>query len=98
MGEEIAVEKELTEEEKAKKAAKKEKKMLEKANPLKKHQILYDNLAILNPNKMDELKADISSRIGIKAEKIRIRKINLVAGNAEIDVFYRVKKQEPADE
>ena len=98
VGEEIAVEKELTEEEKAKKAAKKEKKMLEKANPLKKHQILYDNLAILNPNKMDELKADISSRIGIKAEKIRIRKINLVAGNAEIDVLYRVKKQEPADE
>ena len=98
VGEEIAVEKELTEEEKAKKAAKKEKKMLEKANPLKKHQILYDNLAILNPHKMDELKADISSRIGIKAEKIRIRKINLVAGNAEIDVFYRVKKQEPADE
>ena len=89
------VKKELTAEELEKKAAKKEKKMLKKANPLKKHQILYDNLALLNPDKMDELKTDVSTRIGIKTEKIRIRKINLVAGNAELDVFYRVKKIKP---
>jgi hypothetical protein len=47
---------------------------------------------------MDELKADISTRVGIKTQKIRIRKINLVAGNAEIDVFYPATKQEPVDE
>jgi len=92
---EVAVKKELTAEELEKKAAKKEKKMLKKANPLKKHPILYDNLALLNPDKMDELKTDVSSRTGIKTEKIRIRKINLVAGNAELDVFYRVKKLKP---
>jgi len=85
----------LTAEELEKKAAKKEKKMLKKANPLKRHLILYDNLALLNPDKMDELKTDISGRIGIITEKIRIRKINLVAGNAELDVFYRVKKLKP---
>jgi hypothetical protein len=92
---EVPVEKELTPEELAKKAAKKEKKMLKKANPLKKHQILYDNLALLNPDKMNELKKDVSTRTGIKTEKIRIRKINLVAGNAELDVFYRVEKLKP---
>jgi hypothetical protein len=92
---EVAVKKELTAEELEKKAAKKEKKMLKKANLLKKHPILYDNLALLNPDKMDELKTDVSSRTGIKTEKIRIRKINLVAGNAELDVFYRVKKLKP---
>jgi hypothetical protein len=92
---EVAVKKELTAEELEKKAAKKEKKMLKKANPLKRHLILYDNLALLNPDKMDELKTDISGRIGIITEKIRIRKINLVAGNAELDVFYRVKKLKP---
>jgi hypothetical protein len=94
---EVAVKKELTAEELEKKAAKKEKKMLKKANPLKKHQILYDNLALLNPDKMDELKTDVSSRTGIKTEKIRIRKINLVAGNAELDVFYRAERQNPED-
>ena len=92
---EVLVKKELTAEELEKKAAKKEKKMLKKANPLKKHPVLYDNLALLNPDKMNELKTDVSSRTGIKTEKIRIRKINLVAGNAELDVFYRVKKLKP---
>ena len=98
----VAVKKELTAEElemkaakKEKKAAKKEKEMLKKANPLKKHPVLYDNLTLLNPDKMDELKTDVSSRIGIKAEKIQIRKINLVAGNAELDVFYRDEKIKP---
>ena len=89
------VKKELTAEELEKKAAKKEKKMFKKAHPLKKHPVLYDNLTLLNPDKMDELKTDVSSRIGIKAEKIQIRKINLVAGNAELDVFYRVEKIKP---
>jgi len=100
---EVVVKQELTAEElekkaakKEKKAAKKEKEMLKKENPLKKHQILYDNLTLLNPDKMDELKTDVSSRVGIKAVKIRIRKINLVAGNAELDVFYRVEKIKPA--
>lgn len=91
--EEVPVKKELTAEELAKKAAKKEKKMFNKANPLKKHQILYDNIALLSPDKMDELKKDVSGRLGIKTEKIRIRKINLVAGNAELDVFYRTQKK-----
>jgi hypothetical protein len=95
MVKEVPVKKELTAEELEKKAAKKEKKILKKANPLKRHQILYDNLTLLNPDKMDELKTDVSSRTGIKSEKIRIRKINLVAGNAELDVFYRVEKKKP---
>jgi hypothetical protein len=95
MVKEVPVKKELTAEELEKKAAKKEKKILKKANPLKRHQILYDNLTLLNPDKMDELKTDVSSRTGIKSEKIRIRKINLVAGNAELDVFYRAAKKNP---
>jgi len=99
---EVVVKKELIAEElekkatkKEKKAAKKEKEMLKKANPLKKYPVLYNNLALLNPDKINELKTDVSTRIGIKAEKIRIRKINLVAGNAELDVFYRVEKIKP---
>jgi len=41
---------------------------------------------------MNDLKTDVSGRTGIKVEKIRIRKVNLVAGNAELDVFYRTQK------
>jgi ribosomal protein L24 len=86
------VKKELTEEELEIKKAKKEQKKLNKPAPLKKHQVLYDNLGLLNPEKLNELKTDVSTRTGIKIEKIKIRKINLTAGNAELDVFYRVEK------
>jgi hypothetical protein len=74
-----------------------EKKNAVKEVPVKKELTAeeLENLALLNPDKMDELKTDVSTRIGIKTEKIRIRKINLVAGNAELDVFYRVEKKKP---
>jgi len=95
---EEVVKKELTPEELEKKAAKKLQKKLNKPAPLKKHMILYDNLALLNPDKLNDLITDISSRTGFRTEKIQIRKINLVAGNAELDVFYRVKKLKPEDQ
>lgn len=91
----VKVKKELTEDELAKKLAKKEQKkldMLNKPVPLKKYQVLYNNLELLNPGKLEELKADVSNRTGITIEKVRIRKVNLVAGNVELDVFYRVDK------
>lgn len=93
--EEVSVKKELTPEELEIKKAKKEQKKLNKPAPLKKHQVVYDNLALLNPDKLNELQTDVSTRTGIKIEKIRIRKINLAAGNAELDVFYRVEKPKP---
>jgi len=92
---EVAVKKELTPEELEIKKVKKEQKKLNKPAPLKKHQVLYDNLALLNPDKINELKTDVSTRTGIKIEKIRIRKINLAEGNAELDVFYHVEKPKP---
>jgi len=95
---EVAVKKELTAEELEQKKAKKEQKKLNKPAPMKKHQVLYDKLELLNPEKLNDLKTDVSSRTGIKTEKIRIRKINLVAGNAELDVFYRSEKKKPKAE
>jgi len=95
---EVVVKKELTLKELEKKRAKKEQKMLNKAAPLQKHQILYDNLKLLNPDKLNDLKTDVSTRTGIKIEKIRIRKVNLVAGNAELDVSYRIEKPKPENQ
>lgn len=78
-----------------KKSEKKGHKKDKKKTSLSKHQVLYDNLELLNPDKMNALIKDISRRTGIKIERIRIRKIDLVKGNAELDVFYRGERSEP---
>jgi hypothetical protein len=79
----------------AKKSKKKEHKKDKEDISLIRYQVLYDKLGLLNPDKMNLLINDISSRTGIKIEKIRIRKIDLVKGNAELDVFYRGNISEP---
>jgi hypothetical protein len=80
---------------KHKKSSKKDKKKDDKESIFLEHKVLYDNLALLNPGKMDLLIKDISARTGINIEKIQIRKIDLVKGNAELDVFYRAEKSYP---
>jgi len=77
-----------------KKEKKKDKKK-DKKKSLGKHQIVYDNLKLLNPDKKDELLKDISVRTGIKIEKVRIKKIDLTSGNADLVVSYRKKSEIP---
>jgi hypothetical protein len=77
-----------------KKGKKKGHKKEDKDASLIRHQILYDRLELLNPDKMDLLIEDISARTGINIGKIKIRKIDLVKGNAELDVYYRGEKSE----
>jgi hypothetical protein len=60
-----------------------------------KHQVLYDNLILLNPAKKDDLIKDISRRTGIKIDKVKIRRIDLIKENAVLDVFYRGEKSDP---
>jgi hypothetical protein len=84
----------LTKEEKKalKKAGKNtEKKEAKKAEKKKysMHQVLYDNLGLLNPDKKNELLKDISKRTGIEIDKVRIRKIDLINTNAILDVYYK---------
>jgi hypothetical protein len=77
-----------------KKSKKKEHKKDNKDKSLIQHQVLYDKLELLNPDKMNLLINDISARTGIKIKEIQIRKIDLVKGNAELDVFCRGEKSE----
>jgi hypothetical protein len=84
----------LTKEEKKalKKAGKNtESKEAKKAEKKKysRHQVLYDNLGLLNPDKKNELLKDISKRTGIEIDKVRIRKIDLINTNAILDVYYK---------
>jgi len=60
-----------------------------------KHQVLYDNLKLLNPDKKNDLIKDISRRTGIKIDKVKIRRIDLIKENAVLDVFYRGEKSDP---
>ena len=84
----------LTKEEKkalkkaGKNTEKKEAKKAEK-NKYSRHQVLYDNLGLLNPDKKNELLKDISKRTGIEIDKVRIRKIDLIKSNAILDVYYK---------
>lgn len=53
------------------------------------HVVLYDNLELLSQDKNDELIKDLSKRTGIKIEKVKIRKIDLINRNAELGVYYK---------
>ena len=56
-----------------------------------KHLIIYDKLELLNPVLIQDLLKDISLRIGNNIEKVKIRKIDLGKGTAEVEVFSRIK-------
>lgn len=71
-----------------KKGEKKSEKVKEKKE-FSRHQILYDNLALLNPGKKADLLKDISNRTGIEIYKVKIRSIDLINSNALLDVYYR---------
>ena len=76
--------------EKKEKKGKKEKKKEKKSGKKKSqdsHLVIYDNLKLLNPEMMTELIADISARTGLSISDIKICKIDLIKGNAELEVF-----------
>jgi hypothetical protein len=56
-----------------------------------RHRVLYDNLDLLNQNSVADLISDLSKRTGIDIEKVKIRKIDLINRNADIEVFYKDK-------
>jgi hypothetical protein len=82
-------------EKKVDKKDKKDKNKDEKSPKLSRHLLQYDNLKLLGPDKKTELLEDISGRTGIKIEKIKIRKIDLIKNSAELDVFFKDKSGEP---
>lgn len=73
-----------------KEAGKKLSKKTEKEK-FNRHEVLYDNLGLLSPDKIDELLKDISKRTGIEIVKVRIKKIDLIKANAVLDVYYKGK-------
>jgi hypothetical protein len=75
--------------EKAEKKSEKKTKKDDEMKDYSRHQILYDNLALLSPGRKAELLKDISLRTGIEIDKVRIRRIDLINSNAVLDVYIR---------
>jgi hypothetical protein len=64
------------------------KKKKKKKSFLKSHELMYDKLELLNPDRYQDLLSDISARIGRKIEKAEIIYIDLNKGNADLEVFF----------
>jgi hypothetical protein len=55
------------------------------------HEIIYDNLELLKPEKRDKLLKDVSVRTGKEISKIKIRRINYKRKRALLDIYYKEK-------
>lgn len=51
--------------------------------------ITYNKIELLNPSMRKELLQDLSARTGFNIEKVCIRKMDIIKGNAELEVFFR---------
>lgn len=59
---------------------------------LSKQSIVYDNLSLLHPDQHQALIDDIEKRTGLLAQKVKISKIDLQKGSANITVHYLPKE------
>lgn len=53
------------------------------------HEIIYDDLELLKPDKKQKLLKDLSSRTGREVIRYRIEKVDYKRGCAEIDIYYK---------
>jgi hypothetical protein len=60
-----------------------------KKNSLARVVVRYNNLKLLDPDLRNDLLIDLAARTGLKIEKIKILKINIGKGRAELEVFFR---------
>ena len=55
------------------------------------HEIIYDKLELLKPEKKDKLLQDVSLKTGKEISKIKIRRINYKRKRALLDIYYKEK-------
>jgi hypothetical protein len=60
-----------------------------KKNSLVRVVVRYNNLKLLDPDLRNDLLTDLTARTGLKIEKVKILKINIGKGRAELEVFFR---------
>jgi hypothetical protein len=71
-----------------KKNKKKGEKKAKKEKEKNRVRLVYDNLKLLGSDNKNELLRDISKRTGKNVYDLKIRKIDLMNGNAELDAYF----------
>jgi hypothetical protein len=56
--------------------------------------VLYDNIALIVPDKREELKADLEKRLGFPVENVEIGHVDFLKDAAFIKVYYHLPKGE----
>lgn len=56
--------------------------------------VLYDNIALIVPEKREELKADLEKRLGFSIENLEIGHVDFLKDSAFIKVYYHLPKGE----
>jgi hypothetical protein len=57
------------------------------------HEIIYDKLELLKPDKKEKLIQDVSLKTGKEISRIKIRRINYKRKRALLDIYYKERKQ-----
>ena len=58
---------------------------------IENHEIVYDRLELLKPEKKEKLLQDVSENTGKEISKIKIRKINYKRKRALLDIYFKEK-------
>ena len=58
-------------------------------NTLTTFHIVYNNLAALSPEVRKELLKELSALTGLNIEKVKVIKVDIGKGNAELEVSFR---------
>lgn len=58
---------------------------------IKRKKIIYDRLELIHPDKYEELKDDLSKRLGVKVERVDIGPADLIKDSVELLVFFKQK-------
>jgi hypothetical protein len=56
--------------------------------------VLYDNIALIVPEKREELKADLEKRLGFPVENVEVGHVDFLKDSAFIKVYYHLPKGE----
>lgn len=50
--------------------------------------VTYDNVALLNPEREEELKADLEKRLGLKIIRIEVGNVDFLKDSAILKIYY----------
>lgn len=59
---------------------------------IKRKKIVYDRIDLIHPEKYEELKQDLSKRLGVEVERVDIGPADLIRDSVELLVFFKAKK------